>query len=268
MIQDVFLEVCQLLRDNGGPVYSGEAKHLVDLHEFYLNGKVFESDIQRQEVYTALTTVGLCSLARAALYGDLKWFSGGPESDLTHFFYTHQASAELYRHLDDEMPNGDITVEIVERLDGDAWQRVNTALRTPKALSWMRARHHVNAALSDPVVTGNTEAVAFFSRMDELLHEATANMVLTDILKPLHSSFAKQARDKRTEDTTAKVKAKALAMYDVGSWSSIAQAAKEIYPDLRKYADSIPNVKYLREERFQKTLGEWLRERKKQTASS
>jgi hypothetical protein len=268
MIQDVFLEVSKLLRDYGGPVYSVEAKHLVELHEYSVSGKFFENDIQKQEVYSGLTTVALCQVARAAIYGDLEMFSGGPENDLTRFFHQHQVSSELQRHLDDEMPSGDITVEILERLEGDAWQRVSNATMTPKSLSWMRVREHVDAAMGDPAVAANPEAVAFLDRMGELLKVATGGMLLADVLKPMHSAISKQIRGKRTAATSGKVKARALALYDAGVWPSTAEAARKIYPELHAYAASIEKAKYPSKDRFAQTLSEWLNQRKKNTANS
>lgn len=273
MIQDVFIEVSQLLRDYGGPVYSVEAKHLFDLHEFMLNGQAFESEIQMQEVYTALTTLALCDLARAAMYGDLAGFAEADETDLTRFFYRHRASLELHAYLDDEMPSGDINAEVIDRLTDDTWTRLMAATDTPKALSWMQARHHVDAALSDPLVAANPEAVAFFNHMGELLKAATGGMMLAHVLKPLRdqarSAIGKQSRDIRTENGSALVKAKALALYDAGGYAkgTNAKAAKGIYPTLQDYAQSLIPKQTVSPTRFAQTLGEWLIQRRKNTAN-
>lgn len=272
MIQEVFLEVCQALRNHGGPVYSSEAKHLVDLHEYYLTGKFFESDIQKQEVYTGLTTLVLCQLAKAAMHGDLESFPGVPENDLGRFFLRHQASAELQHHLVDEMPSGDITVEILERLEDDAWQRVTKAMMTPKVLAWMRVREHVARAMSDPTVNANPDATAFLERMGELLKEATGGMLIADVLKPMlkeaKSANSKQNRAKRTA-LSNKVKAKALALYDAGGYAKFtnAKAAKGIYESLQAYAQSLTPKQTVSPTRFAKTLGEWLAHRRKNTAN-
>lgn len=273
MIQDVFLEVCQLLRDSGGPVYSGEVKHLVDLHEFMLNEQAFESEVQKQEVYTALTTLALCDLARAAMYGDLAGFAEADETDLTRFFIRHRASIELHAYLADEMPSGDINAEVIDRLTDDTWTRLAAAINTPKAIAWMQARQHVAAALSDPLVTANPEVVVFFSRMDELLKAATSRMMLADVFKPLRdqakSAIAKQNRDLRTEKGSALWKAKALALYDAGGYAKVknSKAAREIYPAVQEYAQSLIPKQTVSPTRFAQTLGEWLIQRRKDTAN-
>lgn len=79
----------------------------------------------------------------------------------------------------------------------------------------------------------------------------------------------KNARQSRSDDD-AKIKAKALKLYDAGVWKSIAEAAEKIFPEVNQYALSlndgvVKKVKARSAARFQKTLGEWLTDRKRES---
>lgn len=71
---------------------------------------------------------------------------------------------------------------------------------------------------------------------------------------------AKVARAGRVAKLSGPVRDFALQRYDAGNWKSIADAARQLYPHVQDFAK--PRGVVLSEDRFEKTLGGWLKSRK------
>lgn len=74
------------------------------------------------------------------------------------------------------------------------------------------------------------------------------------------TEHAKAARAGREKKLSAPVREFVLQRYDEGSWRSIAEAAEKIYPQAEAFA--YPKGVRLSKDRFPKTLGGWLKDRK------
>ena len=146
------------------------------------------------------------------------------------------------------------------------------ALFTADTKAWMKLAAVLKSAQEDPEINCNPQALEFLQAMRAMSGRAWGHWDLNKVLAPMVEAIttgnARTARQKRTDGSTGLVKARALALYDASKWTSTASAAKAIYADLRAYVDTVKGAKYPSQERFAKTLGDWLTERKNNTANS
>lgn len=184
----VFEDACRILRAAGDGVYVSDAKHISEMLEYFEETPHYESAAQRQEVEEAATTLILCSLASTAIWDGLPGQPDEPNGviDLSAFVRSNGASDRLLKFAAATFADtSDFGDSDVEQLRDAAYQRLSAALNTPSTIAWRRASELIQAAIQDPLITGNLVIVQFLERMNELALGATGAMRLEGILKPL-----------------------------------------------------------------------------------
>jgi hypothetical protein len=135
----------------------------------------------------------------------------------------------------------------------------------PGTGAWKRIAYLLREAQSDQYIKGSPGAIDFLRMMESIADMTFGDHTPDQILEPLFAKFksntAKRIRQVRTDNGSAKVKAKALDLYDAKQWKSVAAAGRGIFDDVQKYAKSLEPAQVLSQDRFDKTLREWLKNR-------
>ncbi len=91
-----------------------------------------------------------------------------------------------------------------------------------------------------------------------------------DFQKQLESHYhtlARKAANARHDQTTRRLKKKAIKLYESKKWRSVLQAAKHIYPKLEQFIEAKGIRFRFSPERGPKTVYDWLRAHRKKTTS-
>jgi hypothetical protein len=248
---------------------TSDAKGIAALMADWTDRRAFDSDQQAIEVHVAFTKWLLCTLALAVIEAELG--ESGGVINLSEVLKRHHATPPLIDLSKALLSGRSLDEYAFYELRSEVYAVVDQVTFSTAGRAWRAAHTAIINALNDPEILANDETVAFLAEMEEMARNAAGAMGVAQVMLPLQarmqSQAARQARNKRTDMGSAKVKTRALELYDASSWTTNAEAAKAIYPQLRNYVSTIPNAKYPSKERFAKTLGQWLIERKKNTAN-
>lgn len=136
----------------------------------------------------------------------------------------------------------------------------------PEAAAWRRIAQIARGAIEDPLIAKSPDAIAFLRMIDAIANNTAGTQGPDAVMRPIAESIRSQAavqmRNQRTEKGSAVVKAKALELYDANSWKSVADGAKQIFQHVQTYAGTLEPKQVLSVDRFEKTLREWLNQRK------
>ncbi len=90
-----------------------------------------------------------------------------------------------------------------------------------------------------------------------------------DLQKQLESHYhtlARKAVNAKHNQTTRRLKKKAIKLYESKKWPSVSQAAKDIYPKLEQFIEA-KGIRFRFAERGPKTLYDWLLAHRKKTTA-
>lgn len=178
-----FLDACRILKTIGDHDYvDGTMPELLDLSHNFEKAKVFESDEHKEAIYSLFTTLVVCVIVRVALYGDLPSQKPGGVFILGDFFRLNNASEALMSHLSNLLHNDDLTVDYSDKVYNDAWRELAETLNTPRARAWRRTFEVLKAAMNDPAIAVNQDAVDYLSTMCKSIGAVSGGKTLNDVL--------------------------------------------------------------------------------------
>jgi hypothetical protein len=264
MTNKVFAEACSMLRATGNNFFTVDAEMLANLVEEFEKSKAFEGATHQAEILSILTTVVLCSIAKAAIYHGLPGCMDGDTVLLHEFFLANNASPALLNHIQTHLPVDDMTIDNVEAASTKAWGSLFPALYTPMAQAWIRLHEILEESMADPVVAVNPEALKYVQTMKDAVGAAAGGKTVQDALMPIfaaaRSHSAKAARSARTESRRS-IELYALELYDSRQWRSISEAARKTFDKVQEYAESME--KRMSPDQYPATFRGWINKRKK-----
>jgi hypothetical protein len=135
----------------------------------------------------------------------------------------------------------------------------------PSTKAWFRVSDLVREAIADPMVAANPQAVKFLEIICACTDDAFGDIRAYDVLGPVaamaRSAAASEAKKAGIEKGMALMKAKALELYDNGSWNLLKDAATYIFPLINAYGKTLSPQQVVSETQLPKTLSKWLKER-------
>jgi hypothetical protein len=141
----------------------------------------------------------------------------------------------------------------------------------PELAAWRRIAQIARQAQHDTLIAKSSDALEFLRMVEALTNNTSHGLRPDEIMKPiteiLRRRNAMEIRKKRTENGSALVKKKALELYRARKWASVAAAARGIFNEVQTYAKNLTSPQVLSEERFEKTLREWINQTKVQPAT-